>query len=313
MPKTSAQRQLSLLIIGCGDVGLRVARQLLPRWRVIALTSSAQRMPALRAIGVQPLLGNLDQAHTLGRLASLASHVLHLAPPPAQGRQDLRTQALLRALSRGGTTTRLVYASTTGVYGDCGGAWIDETQALAPQTDRAQRRAHAEQQVRWFGRRTGATVSVLRIPGIYAPNREGGQPQDRVRRGSPVLLAEDDVVTNHIHADDLARACVRALLAGAPQRAYNVVDDGGLAMGDHYDQVADLCGLARPPRLSREQMQQQVSALQWSFMRESRRIGNGRLKQELRVVLRYPTVAEGLFDADAQTRPNHPTPNDSLK
>jgi nucleoside-diphosphate-sugar epimerase len=291
-----------LLIIGCGDVGLRVARQLLPRWRVLALTSSAARMSALRAAGIEPLWGDLDRPETLGRLGTLADRVLHLAPPPLQGRTCPRTAALVRALARGGRTSRLVYASTTGVYGDCGGAWIDETRAVAPQSDRAWRRVHAEALVRHFGRRTGAAVSVLRIPGIYAPDREGGQPQDRVRRGAPVLAADDDVYTNHIHADDLARACVKALLRGAPQRVVNVCDDSDRAMGDHYDRVADLAGLPRPPRLARETLKAQVTPMQWSFLCESRRIGNRRLREELGVVLRYPTIEDGLFAADALTR-----------
>lgn len=283
-----------LLIIGCGDVGLRVVRRLVPRWRVVALTSSPDRCAALRAAGVLPLLGNLDDAASLGRLGALADHVLHLAPPPATGRTDTRTANLLRALARGGRVARLVYASTTGVYGDGGGERFDETRTLQPHTARAERRADAEAQVRWFGRRSGAAVTILRVPGIYAADRPGGHPRERLARGTPVLRAEDDVYTNHIHGDDLARACIAALLRGRPQRAVNVCDDTELRMGDYFDLAADLCGLPRPPRISRAQAGRELSPLQMSFLSESRRLSNQRLKQELRLQLRYPTVRDGL-------------------
>ncbi|WP_119292935.1 NAD-dependent epimerase/dehydratase family protein [Azohydromonas sediminis] len=292
MSPTAAARRPSLLIVGCGDVGLRVLRLLRGRWRVYALTSTPARRAALRAAGAVPLVGDLDDAATLGRLGALADAVLHLAPPPSTGDTDPRTARLLRALARAGRVQRLVYASTTGVYGDCAGARFDETRAVAPATDRARRRVDAEARVRWFGRATGAAASVLRIPGIYAFDRDGGDPRDRVRRGTPVLAAVDDVYTNHVHADDLARACVAALLRGAPQRVYHVCDDGERRMGEHFDLVADLAGLPRPPRLSRDEARTQLSPMQLSFLGESRRLVNARLKRELRVRLRYPTVED---------------------
>ena len=294
-PTRSNSRRPCLLIVGCGDVGLRVLRLLARNWRVLALTSSAARMPMLRACGAQPLLGDLDAPATLGRLAGLADVVLHLAPPPGRGPRDTRTQALLWALARGGRVRRLVYASTSGVYGDCAGARFDETRALAPTTDRARRRVDAEAQVRAFGRRHGVCVSVLRIPGIYAADREGGHPRERLARGTPVLRDEDDVYTNHIHADDLARACVAALVRGAPQRVYHASDDSELKMGAYFDLAADLYGLPRPNRISRDQAAQQLGPMMMSFMSESRRLDNRRLKDELRLRLLYPTVAEGLL------------------
>ncbi|MDE2080088.1 MAG: SDR family oxidoreductase [Burkholderiales bacterium] len=284
----------TLLIVGCGDVGLRVLRVLAPRWRVLALTSTPARLPLLRAAGAVPLWGDLDEPATLGRLGGLADAVLHLAPPPAAGEHDTRTAALLRALARGGRVRRLVYASTSGVYGDCGGQRLDETRAVNPATDRARRRVDAEAQLRWFGRRSGAVVSVLRIPGIYALDRAGGDPRERLRRGTPLLVAGDDVYTNHIHADDLARACVAALLRGAPQRVYHASDDSELRMADHFDLVADRCGLPRAPRVTRAQAATALSPAQLSFMGESRRLDNRRLKHELRLRLRYPTVLDGL-------------------
>ncbi|MFO1328211.1 MAG: SDR family oxidoreductase [Rubrivivax sp.] len=290
-------RQPHLLIVGCGDIGLRVLRLLQPRWRVLALTSSPARMAALREAGAVPVLGNLDEPSSLGRLGQLAPWVLHLAPPQTQGAQDLRTRHLVQALARGGVVRRLVYASTSGVYGDCGGARIDETRPVAPQTDRARRRVDAESVLRWFGRRSGVAVTVLRVPGIYAVDRPGGHPRERLLRGTPVLQAADDVYTNHIHADDLARACVAALLRGRPQRVLHASDDSEIRMGDYFDLAADLCGLPRPPRLSRMQAQAELPPMLLSFMSESRRLDNRRLHDELRLRLRHPTVREGLVAA----------------
>jgi nucleoside-diphosphate-sugar epimerase len=286
-------RRPVLLIVGCGDVGLRVLRLLRGRWRVLALTSSADRVPALRAAGAVPLVGNLDEPATLTRLAGLADRVLHLAPPPGSGETDPRTAHLLQGLARRPGPRALVYASTTGVYGDCGGAWIDETRALAPATARGARRVDAERRVRWAGQAFGWRVSILRVPGIYALDREGGDPRERVRRGTAVLSAKDDVYTNHIHADDLARACVAALLRGAPQRAYHASDDTELRMGDYFDAVADHFGLPRPPRIDRDEARRKLSPMSYSFLSESRRLANGRLKRELRLRLRYPTVTDG--------------------
>ena len=286
-----SMRRPTLLIVGCGDVGLRVLRLLRGRVRVIALTSSVHRVSALRAAGAVPLLGNLDDAGSLGRLAAMADWVLHLAPPPAQGSTDPRTAALLQALARSRRPQRIVYASTSGVYGDAGGARFDETRALRPATPRAWRRVDAEARVRHHGRAFGVTTSVLRIPGIYALDREGGDPRERVQRAAPLLTDAEDVYTNHIHADDLARACVAALFRAAPQRVYHASDDSTLKMGEHFDAVADAFGLPRAPRLSRAALRVTVSEMQWSFMGESRRLDNTRLHRELRVRLVYPTPA----------------------
>ncbi|TDP63739.1 NAD-dependent epimerase/dehydratase family protein [Roseateles toxinivorans] len=294
-PPPGRLRRPTLLIIGCGDVGLRVLKLLSGRWRVLALTSNASRVNELRSAGAVPLLGNLDEPLSLGRLAGLADHVLHLAPPQGEGDQDLRTLALLRALARKGRVRRLVYASTTGVYGNCDGAQFDETRTVAPATARARRRVDAEARLRWYGAKFDVKVSLLRIPGIYAGDRVGGHPRERLQRGAPVLRREDDVYTNHIHADDLARACVAALSRGLPQRVVHVCDDSQLLMGDYFDLAADLCGLPRPPRISRAEAQQLMSPMQLSFMGESRRLMNGRLKRELRLKLRYPLAEQGLL------------------
>jgi nucleoside-diphosphate-sugar epimerase len=296
-------RRERVLIVGCGDVGQRVVRELGGgrRVQVMALTSQPARVPMLRALGVRPLVGDLDRPATLDRLAGLATRVLHLAPPPGEGlpdwRVDPRTRALLRAQARRGAPRTLVYGSTTGVYGDRQGAWVSESAPVSPHTPRAWRRVDAEAQVQWYGRRRGVRTMVLRIPGIYAPDRPGGTPRERLLRGTPVLRPEDDVYTNHIHADDLARACARALWLARPQRSVHVVDDSQLRMGEYYDLAADLLGLPRPPRVARDAAQASLPLSLLSFMGESRRLRNERMKRELRLRLRYPTVADGLRGA----------------
>jgi nucleoside-diphosphate-sugar epimerase len=287
-------RRSRVLIVGCGDVGTRAARLLAGRVQVLALTSSPERLAELRAAGCTPLRGNLDQPATLRRLAGLAARILHLAPPPAQGAQDPRTRHLLHALAARGRPRALVYGSTSGVYGDCAGARVDETRPLAPQTARAKRRVDAERSVRAWGRRHGIGAAVLRIPGIYAPDRAGGTPRDRLLKQLPVLQAHEDVYTNHIHADDLARACVLALWRAQPQRVYNIADGCDLKMGDYFEQAADLYQMPRPPRLPRPALEGLLSPMQLSFMAESRRLSNQRMLCELGLRLRYPTVWQGL-------------------
>jgi nucleoside-diphosphate-sugar epimerase len=267
-----------------------------PGSRLFALTSSPERMTALQALGITPLLGNLDQAHSLARLAGVAQHVVHMAPPPLQGATDPRTQALVQALAKRSPPSTVVYGSTSGVYGDCQDAWIDETQALNPQTPRAQRRVDAESWLIAWGARGHPRVQVLRIPGIYALDREGGTPRERLTKGTPVLHAIEDVFTNHVHAEDLAQATVLAMWRGKSLRPLHVSDDSDLRMADYMDLAAECFGLPRPPRISRAEAQQQLPAMTLSFMGESRRMRNQRMKHELRLRLRYPTVREGLLD-----------------
>ncbi|MFT3719630.1 SDR family oxidoreductase [Pseudorhodoferax sp.] len=287
-------RRTRLLIVGCGDVGQRVAARLPRGVRVLALTSSPERVPALRARGIAPLAGDLDRPASLRRLAGLAQRVLHLAPPPAEGAHDPRTRALARVLMRRTRPAALVYGSTSGVYGDCGGDWVAETRRPAPRTERARRRLDAEAAVRFLARAGGVRASVLRIPGIYAPDRPGGTPRERLARGTPVLRAEDDVYTNHIHADDLARACIAALWRGRSRRIVHASDDSELKMGDYFDLAADLYGMPRPPRVAHAEARGQLPLMVLSFLEESRRLLNRRMKRELRLALCHPTVAQGL-------------------
>ena len=293
-------RRERVLIIGCGDVGQRAARVLGggQRVRLLALTSSADRAGALRRQGITPLVGDLDQPRSLQRLAGLATRVLHLAPPPStdvgKTPHDPRSRALVKALMQRAAPRSFVYGSTSGVYGDRQGARVSETDAVSPHTARARRRVHAESTVFGWGRAVGVRATVLRIPGIYALDREGGTPRERLQRGTPVLNHDDDVYTSHIQADDLARACVLALWRGRAQRCLNVSDDTELKMGDYVDHAADLFGVPRPPRVSLAVARTTLPAVLLSFMSESRRLSNHRMKSELGLSLRYPTIAQGL-------------------
>jgi len=290
-----------ILIVGSGDVARRILSRLAQcpsRARVYALLRDPARAGAWRAAGARPVLADLDDRRSLQRIAGLADFVLHLAPPPGEGRYDTRTRNLLAALSKGKSLPRrLVYVSTTGVYGDCGGAQIDETRRLNPESSRAGRRVDAENRLRAWGERTGVTVSILRAPGIYAADR---LPIERLNKGLPALLEADDGYTNHIHADDLAAACIAALHHGSANRVYNAVDDSDLKMAEYFDRVADAFALPRPPRISRQEAARTLSPIQMSFMRESRRIGNRRLKNELKLRLAYPTVDVGIADSLAR-------------
>ena len=280
-----------LLIIGCGDVGMRLLPLLRQHFRIFALTSQTGRCAELRAAGAIPLIGNLDQPHTLARLKGLADRVVHLAPPPSEGKTDRRTQNLTAILPDKGS---LVYISTTGVYGDCAGASFDETRAVSPQNARAQRRVAAENCLRTWARRSHSCLSILRVPGIYAADR---LPLERLHKGTPALIEADDVYTNHIHADDLAQLIRLALFRALPNRVYHAVDDSEMKMAAYFDLVADAFALPRPPRLPRAELAQQVSPVLLSFMSESRRMQNQRIKLELGARLRYASVVDGVAAA----------------
>jgi nucleoside-diphosphate-sugar epimerase len=276
-------RMERLLIVGCGDIARRVIPLLADRYRVQALIRDPVQRQPLKRLHVTPVAGDLDRPHSLLKLGGAADIVLHLAPPPPSGTSDTRTANLIRALSGAAILPwRFVYISTSGVYGDRGGARIDETAALAPGTDRARRRADAESRLRRWARARRIDLSILRVPGIYAADR---LPLDRLRAGTPVLLANEDVYTNHIHAGDLARAVVAAITHGGPGRTYNIGDDSNIKMGDWFDLVADTFGLPRPLRVSRQAAQNAIPPALLSFMAESRQLANWRMKSELGVKL----------------------------
>jgi nucleoside-diphosphate-sugar epimerase len=272
-----------LLIVGHGDIAQRV-RGILPAG--VGVRSIARRLGA-----------DLDYPDTLSPFAGWADAVLHCAPPPQSGDGDPRTANLLAAIERGAIIpARLVYLSTSGVYGDCGGAFVDEMRPVNPQTARASRRVDAERRLQEWCATKDVALVVLRVPGIYAADRLA---LERLRAGTPALRKEDDVYTNHIHADDLAAICLRALDDAAPAGVYNAVDDSTLRMGEWFDLLADRAGLPRPPRIARAAAGGLISPELLSYMSESRRLLNAKMKHDLGVKLRYPTVFEGVLRAAA--------------
>ena len=278
------------LIVGAGDIARRALPALLGRYATTALVRGD---PAgLEGRGVRTVAGDLDRPESLVPLALAADVLLDAAPPTESGSRDERTRNLVAALAGARMLPRrVVYISTSGVYGDCGGGWVDESRPVHPETDRARRRVDAEQVLVDWGRNGGVEIVVLRVPGIYAADR---LPLERLKKGTPVLRAEEDVYTNHVHADDLAAICVRALERDAPAGLYNAADDTEMKMGDYFDLVADRVGLARPPRVSRAEGEQVIPPMLLSFMRESRRLENRKMKALLGIRLKYPTVLEGV-------------------
>ena len=273
-----------ILIVGSGDIARRVIPRLAKSYRVHALVRNPGYCEDLRELGAMPVIADLDDRKSLARIAGIADSVLHLAPPYPSNDTDTRTRNLLSVLAR---VSRLVYISTSGVYGDCKGEWVSETRPLHAQSARARLRVDAERQIRNWARRRSVNASILRVPGIYAEDR---LPVERLKL--PCIVDIDDSHTNHIHADDLAAIIVAALNRASPCRIYHASDDSELKMGEYFDEVADAYGLPRPPRLSRSEVQRAVSSMMYSFMSESRRLANSRMKQELKVRLRYPTVAD---------------------
>ncbi|HZH06412.1 MAG TPA: SDR family NAD(P)-dependent oxidoreductase [Lautropia sp.] len=306
-------RRRRLLIIGCGDIGQRIVALCAKDWRVFGIGRSASTLERIRAAGAVPL--KADPPHR--RLQDLDDWVVHSAPPPLDERRQgggdvdrLTRRWSARLLDRPRRRSmranrkaerpprRLVYLSTTGVYGDRQGQWTDEVCAVTPITDRARRRVDAERCLRDAARRSASLrVTTLRVPGIYAIDR---LPIRRLQDRLPALLPQDDVQTSHIEAEDLARLTRIALMRGRNQRKLNVVDDSALPMGEYLDMVARWAGLPLPPRVDRETLLASVSPMRASFMSESRRLCNLRMKRELKLPLRYPTVADFLA--------SHPAP-----
>ncbi len=280
----------SVFVVGCGDIGGRVARLWQARGLpVAALARSTETAARLRGLDVVPLDGDPDRPASL-MLASLGQAlVYYFAPPPAQGVADTRMRHFTAALPA--DVARVVYLSTSGVYGDHGGALVDEETPPAPNTDRARRRLDAEETLRRWGREHRVPVIVLRVGGIYGPGR---WPLERLRRGDPVLREEECGYTNRIHADDLAAVCLAAGERGRADRIYNVSDGQDGTMTEYFYAVADHFGLPRPPAITLAEAKQQLSPAMLSYLLESRRLDNRRMVEELGVVLRYPDLAAGL-------------------
>jgi nucleoside-diphosphate-sugar epimerase len=272
--ESTHSKMKKLTIIGLGDVARR-ALPLLSNWSLEATTRADL---------------DLDAADFSGLSESPAA-VLYTAPPPSTGMHDTRLAALIDFWqgSAAHRPAHVVYISTTGVYGNCAGARVDESRAVRPESARAIRRVDAERRLIEFASEHEMSLSILRAPGIYALER---LPLARLRAGRSVLCAADDGFSNHIHADDLAAMCVAALNQPCGIEVFNACDDAPLPMADWFCLLAQAAGLPEPVRLSAAQMQLEADETTWSFMRESRRIRNDKIKSVLGVVLRYPCVQD---------------------
>lgn len=280
-----------MFIVGCGYIGERLARRVqavgLPATGVVRSAASGRRLDDQ---GVASLLCDLDQDR-LPSGCTLGQELFYLAPPPGEGAVDTRMQRFLEGLALSGQPRRIVYISTTGVYGDCDGAWVDEARPASPRVDRARRRWHAEQLLQDWRSQTGGELVILRVAGIYGPGR---LPLARLKKGMPMIAEADAPWTNRIHADDLVEVCLRAMERGVDGAVYNACDGTPGNMTDYFNRVADMAGLARPPVISQQEAQEVLSPGLLSYLRESRRLSNRRMCEELGVELRYPTLDEGL-------------------
>lgn len=281
-----------ILIAGCGDIGSRVARlELAAGHSVSGLARSAETAARLAGQGVAAVGGDLDQPDSLAGLRGAWRILYYFAPPPISGKGDPRLAALLEGLPEGSLPEKVVYISTSGVYGDCGGDWVREDRRPHPQSARSQRRWAAEQYLETWSRGRSVAAVILRVPGIYGP---GSLPLERIRSGVPVVCEEESPYSNRIHADDLAEVCFAAARRGQAGAVYNVSDGHPTTMTDYFYRVADRFGLPRPPAISMAEARRVMSPAMLSFLEESKRLDNGRMLRELQPILRYPDLESGL-------------------
>lgn len=281
-----------VFISGCGDIGVRVARECQAKgWQVTALSRTEMSDRRLSSFAIEPVRGDLDDPASLGEVLFGGMVLFHFAPPPNSGESDPRLRNLLTAIDKSGLPERIILISTTAVYGDSGGEWVTETSPVAPQTARGKRRLDAEQVLQRWSEQHQVPVVILRVPGIYGPDR---LPVERIKSGQPILREQDAPFTNRIHADDLAMVCVAAAERAPAGAIYNVSDGQPGNMSQYFRDVANALGLPCPPEVSREEAEQVLSAGMLSYLNESRRVSNQKMRDELGVQLRYPNLTAGL-------------------
>jgi|SRR5215469_5246037 len=280
-----------ILIIGCGDVGRRLAAFYRSQGRevsgVVRSTASAE---ALKGLGIRAIRTDLD-AGDLPALPSKDALLFYFAPPVDVGKDDVRVERLLEHLELTGLPARFLYLSTTGVYGDCEGRWIDESEPLKPSTYRAQRRIAAEEAVK--GWCTGHAIPwvILRVPAIYGPGR---LLTERLKSGMPTVKPEECSYTNRIHMHDLNAVCHAAMERAPASAVYNVSDGHPSTITDYLFLLAELTGLPKPPLISMHDAERMLSPSIMSFLKESKRIKNEKLLKELDLSLSYPDLRSGL-------------------
>jgi len=281
-----------ILIVGCGQVGKQVAQhELAESHRVVALARTEASAGSLQALGVECVRGDLDDPASLRHLPLQHCNVYYFAPPPAKGSEDTRMRNFLASLTSGNLPARVVLISTSGVYGDCRGEWVTEARPPRPDSDRARRRLDAEQQLLAFGAAQGVPVVILRVPGIYGPGR---LPVERLMAGEPVLRESESPWSNRVHIDDLVAACVAAMRRGHDRAVYNISDGCPTTMTDYFNRVADALGIPRPVQISRAEAPARLSSGMLSYLAESKRLDNRRMREELGIEPAYPDLVSGL-------------------
>jgi nucleoside-diphosphate-sugar epimerase len=290
-PEHPAAGRTGLTVVGCGYTGRRLLQLCRQTGRDCAGTArSDDSLAQIRACGGRALQLDLDlPAARLPAEYCMGRGLVYMAPPPQSGTTDPRLRNLLAALPALPAT--LVYLSTTAVYGDTGGAVVNEDTPPAPASDRGRRRLDAERAALQWGDATGVPVRILRVPGIYGPGR---LPIERIRQGAPVVRAEDAGPGNRIHVDDLAAACLAAVDYPGAQRIFNVGDGDHASMTEYFRAVADAAGLAPPPELPLQDLLAQVSPAMRGFLVESRRVDTARMRTELGFTPRYASLAAGI-------------------
>lgn len=281
---------MNVWVIGCGDIGRRVAVLYQKDGKTASgLVYSKDSVQACEKIGISAQRYDLDSGSALDTNGFADAELFYFAPPPPRGEVDSRLQQFLAQLKQ--QPKKIVLISTTGVYGDSSGDWIDESSPIAPVADRAKRRLSAETQLQRWAEKYQKEIVILRVPGIYAANR---LPLQRLKKGLPLVNKAEAPWTNRIHADDLAQACKKAMDLKPPSSIYNVTDGSPSTMTDYFNHVADYAGLPRPPQISMEEAINTLSQGMVSYLRESRRIRNDRMLNELQFTLKYPNLRAGL-------------------
>lgn len=282
----------SVFISGCGDIGERVAKLCMTGGlKVYALVRSEEKAQHLQQLGIQPVMGDLDNPSSLKKLPLSNGTVFHFAPPPSSGQTDPRVDHLLAAIDVGNCPEKIVAISTTAVYGDCQGAWITEQTPVNPQTDRGKRRLYGEHAFSAWGKQHDVPVVILRLGGIYGPRR---LPIERIKKGLPILKENLSPFTNRIHEDDLANICVLAAEKAPAGAIYNVSDGKPGTMSRYFKDIAAALDLPLPSEVDMEEAQKVLSPGMLSYLQESRRIDNTKLIKELGVQLKYPDFHQGL-------------------
>ncbi len=279
-------------IIGCGDIGFRVARELIKQNHQVQATihfEEGTKVP--QSAGIETIIANFDYQEDVPELPLLGRKLFYLMPPQGGGSSDFRMLNFCRKLSPDNYPAKIVYISTSGVYGDCGDALVTEETPLNPMSSRAKRRVSAENQLRDQADKFGFELVILRVTGIYGPGR---LPIAQLQKGHEVLIAEDAPRTNRIHSLDLVQICLAAMEKGEDGDIFNVCDGEESSMSQYFMAVAERYDLPQPQQLSWAEAEKMMNPLTFSFLKESRRMSNQKMVEKLAIKLQYPTLEKGL-------------------